>query len=209
MIPVTPQTEPSGFDANVRQRGKLFLGSNLSPRSEDFKPHMYWKWAAVELYEAYRHICAYSCMYIPIGPGTIDHFQPKTKYPATAFEWGNFRLALHKMNTNKGDNENIIDPFLVQPGWFVLDFPSCLVRPGDGLEDKLRVQIENSIQVLKLNKDDGLVQERCDIMVMFSQGEVRLAFLEKRYPFLAVEIVRQAIQSTAHEIFKKPGTIKR
>lgn len=143
-------------------------------------------------------------MYIPTPYGTIDHFQPKSQRPNRAYEWDNFRLALYKMNSYKGDRTDIIDPFAVGPGWFVLDMPSCLIRPGGGLTPQQRQEVETTIDALKLNSDDSLVQERCDVMVMFAQGDVKLPFLQKRYPFLAAEVTRQGIQLTASSIFKSP-----
>lgn len=205
LIPVQPRPEPAAFDANVRQRGRAFLKTNPTPSSEDFKPHQYWKWAATEIYEAYKRTCAYSCMYIPTPAGTIDHYLPKTRRPDRAYEWDNYRLALHRMNGYKGDRTDILDPFSLGEGWFVLDFPSCLVRPGDGLTPEQRQQVETTIDALRLNSDDSLVQDRCDVMVMFARGEVALPFLQKRYPFLAAEVIRQNIQSTANTLFKQPN----
>jgi len=205
LIPVGPQAEPAGFEPNVRRPGRAFLRTNATPSTEDFKPHQYWKWAAKELYEAYRRVCAYSCMYIPTPPGTIDHYLPKSKRPDRAYEWDNFRLALHRMNRYKADRTDIIDPFLVGPGWFVLDMPSCLVRAGSGLTPQEKQRVDTTIDALKLNEDDSLVQDRCDVMLMFAQGDVKLPFLQKRYPFLAAEVIRQGVQLTASSIFKKPA----
>jgi hypothetical protein len=144
-------------------------------------------------------------MYIPTPTGTIDHFHPKTQKPDQAYEWENYRLALHRMNGYKADRTDILDPFSVSPGWFVLDFPSCLVRPGDGLTPEQKQQVETTVSVLKLNDDDSLVQDRCDVMVMFASGDVKLPFLQKRYPFLAAEVIRQGIESTANALFKTPA----
>jgi hypothetical protein len=206
LIPVTPRPEPAGFDANVRRPGRAFLKTNPTPTNDDFKGHTHWKWAANELYEAYRRLCAYSCMYIPMPSGTIDHFLPKIKRPDQAYEWNNFRLALHRINTYKGNRTDVLDPFTVGDGWFILDFPSCLVRAGSGLTPEQKQSVETTIDALRLNDDDSFVQERCDVMMMFAQGDVFLPFLEKRYPFLAAEVVRQGIQSTAASIFKKPAS---
>jgi hypothetical protein len=108
------------------------------------------------------------------------------------------------MNRYKADRTDVIDPFLVGPGWFILDMPSCLVRPGNGLTPEQRQSVETTIAALRLNDDDSLVQDRCDLMLMFAQGDVKLPFLQKRYPFLAAEVIRQGVQLTASSIFKKP-----
>lgn len=98
---------------------------------------------------------------------------------------------------------NIIDPFNVRAGWFVLDFPSCLVKAGENLPDLLTQQINETIRVLQLNDDDEFVQHRCDMMVDFAEGRVELGFVSKQCPFLASEIMRQGIQTTARDLFKR------
>lgn len=123
MIPVAPQPEPQGFDSGVRQRGKSFLAANPGAT----KLPNYWKNTATDLYTAYKGICASTCMYF-VAPGSVDHFVPKSRRPDLAYEWSNYRLALPQVNSYKGDSVDVLDPFVVPEGWFILDFPSCLVR---------------------------------------------------------------------------------
>lgn len=96
-----------------------------------------------------------------VAPGSVDHFVPKSRRPDLAYEWSNYRLALPQVNSYKGDSTDVIDPFVVHEGWFVLDFPSCLVRPALALPSATTEQIEKTVQVLKLNDADHFVQERC------------------------------------------------
>lgn len=201
MIRILAKVEPAGFDANVRQRGAKFLVTNPKPSSKEFRPHQYWKWAATELYEAYSRICAYSCMYLPVPSGTIDHFEPKSSRADLAYEWTNYRLAHHRLNSNKGECQ-VLDPLVIQTGWFVLDFPSCLVHPGEGLPKATEDEVIETIKVLRLNDDDALVQERCEVMVAWARGDVKLAFVRLRWPFLAVEVERQAIEAKLPDVFK-------
>jgi hypothetical protein len=202
---VVKQPEPSNFDRNVRQPGERYLASNPNP---NFKGRncKYWTKATNELNAAYKRICAYSATYLPTG-GTVDHFMPKSRYPASAYEWDNYRLALQRINQNNGDSTDVIDPFIVRPGWFVLDFKGgCMIKAGPGLPRLRENQINKTIKALKLNIDEVLVQERANIMLCFAKGELTLSFLERRYPFLAAEIIRQGIQTTAHNIFKERTT---
>jgi len=199
VIPVSRKAEPVNFDADVRRPGLNYLASTTSP---NFKRNRYWSNAATELNYAYNKICAYSCFYLA-SPGSVDHFLPKVKHPQLAYEWNNYRLAHPRVNSRKGDSEEIIDPFVVQDGWFTIDFPSCLVMAGAGLPDLITGQINKTISILGLNDDDFLVQERCDIMMSFAEGELALTFLQRRWPFLAAEIVRQGIEMSARDIFKK------
>lgn len=202
MIPVTLQPEPHGFDAKVRQPGMTFLAKTPYPTAKVFKANSFWKNAAKEVYEAYSRICAYTCRYIDIPHGSIDHFNNKSTHPQQAYEWSNFRLCLHRVNLHKSNSTDVLDPFTVQLGWFVLDFPSCLVKGGENLDPAVHARIEVTIKALKLNDDDAFVQDRCDNMVMFAKGDVSLGFLKKHRPFLAMEVVRQGLEHTAGEVFK-------
>lgn len=133
MIPVRRQPEYSEFDDEVRQPGLQFLKAKRHPNSREFDEHEYWRRARPHLVRAYAGFCAYTSLYI-VGPDeSVDHFYPKSKYPRLAYEWSNYRLARRKVNSHKGDTIGIVDPFKVKKSWFILDFPSCLVRSGDGL----------------------------------------------------------------------------
>lgn len=201
MIRVTQQPEPPSFN-KVRRRGQSFLATCPNPTSKQFQKKAFWRDAAKDLHIAYGGICAYTCFYL-LSSVSVDHFLPKSLYPALAYEWSNYRLSRPQVNQYKGNSMEVVDPFVVQTGWFTLDFPSCLVRPSKELPELIADQVKKSIQILKLNEDDIFVQERCDLMLAFAEGAVTLDFLTKRYPFLAAEIVRQEIQDTANTLFKR------
>lgn len=67
----------------------------------------------------------------------------------------------------------------------------------------LTEQINQSIKILKINDHDPFVQERCDLMTAYAENIISFDFLSNRYPFLAAEIIRQGIQDTARDIFKR------
>ncbi len=198
MIPVALQPEPQGFDTSVRQRGNAFFAANPGAP----KLPKYWKSAADDLYAAYRGICAYTCMYF-VAPGSVDHFLPKSRRPDLAYEWSNYRLAIAQVNSYKGESTDVLDPFVVQDDWFVLDFPSCLVRAAYGLSSALTEQIEKTVKVLKLNDADHFVQERCNVAIDFLNGHFSFDFLSRRYSFLAGEIQRQGGKDVLSAIFKR------
>jgi hypothetical protein len=202
VIPVEEQHEPSSFNRLVRQRGLRFIAKNPRPTSKQFGRHDYWKAIAKDLHAAYKGICAYRCVYLVEGDFSVDHFLPKSRHPVHAYEWKNYRLAGGRVNRHKDNCEGIVDPFNLESGWFVLDFPSCLVRPSDHLTEEQRNLVERTISVLKLNDDDSFVQDRCDLMVDYSKKNVTHDYLSRRYPFLAVEIERQGIQDTVQMLFK-------
>ncbi|NLR98873.1 hypothetical protein HGP17_18810 [Rhizobium sp. P38BS-XIX] len=205
MIGVVPKQEYPGFDSEVRKRGAAFLATCPKPTSKQFKKNNFWNKAVRELHEAYSGICAYTAMYLP-EQGTVDHFLPKAGdngHPHLAYEWQNFRLAGGRVNTSKGDSIDIVDPFEVQDDWFFMDVPACLLRPNPGLGKDLKRKIAGTINALRLNQDDNYVQERCNILIAYAQHDISLNFMERRYPFLAKEIVRQAVsQQRLRELFR-------
>ncbi len=202
MIRVERVVEYPSFNIDVREPGAVFLAVCPTPNSDQFKKKNYWTRAAPELHAVYKGICAYTAMYMP-QQGTVDHFLPKSIHPQLAYEWNNFRLAGGKVNNSKGDLTNVLDPFEIQDDWFCLEIPSCLLMPNPGLTKELRVQIKSSINSLRLNQDDSYVQERCNILMEYAREAVTLEFLQRRYPFLAKELVRQGVNQPAlREKFK-------
>ena len=131
---------------------------------------------------------------------SVDHFLPKAKHPRLAYEWGNYRLARPKLNRNKSDSEAVVDPFHVRDGWFVLDCPSCLILPGDNLEDATRRNVASSIHVLKLNSNE-LADERCRWLADLAIDLISFDYLRREYPFLASEVERQGIVGQLKTLF--------
>jgi hypothetical protein len=188
MIPVQPQPEPPDFDARVRQPGCTDLAS---PEGE-LRPH--WRLCATQLWAAYQGVCAYSCLYIPRGTGgvSVDHMLPKSKRRELTYEWANYRLACIRMNARKNDLEDVLDPFEVRDGWFALDLSTLEVVPGAGLSNELRQRVQDTIDTLMLN-DDEFVRARSAYYDSFRDEDVTFRFLEKHFPFLARELVRQGL----------------
>jgi hypothetical protein len=202
MIQVLPQPEYPGFNAEVRAPGAAFLALNPQPTSEEFRKKNFWSKAAKELHAAYSGVCAYTAIYLP-DQGSVDHFLPKTSHPNLAYEWDNYRLASGRVNSQKANQINILDPFQIQNDWFFMDIPACLLRANPALEKPLRAQISGTINSLRLNDDDNYVQERCNILMDFARGDISGDFLQRRYPFLAKEVARQQLsQDQLKSLFK-------
>ena len=196
MIPIQQQLEPKNFDKKVRQKGKAFLQKSPSPRT--WKNHEYWRESLQDLHKAYNGICAYSAHWIPEieGSSTVDHFIPKSVEPALAYEWENFRLSCLKMNARKRDFQDVLDPFKINYGWFVLNFPSLLIKPSLDLDESVRNKIKKTIKRLKLNHDDLCVQNRLRWILDYCKNEITYDFLRKNAPFIAYELERQELVDT-------------
>jgi hypothetical protein len=201
MIQVVEQPEYPGFNAEVRVPGAAFLANNPNPTSDQFKKKNFWQKASKELHAAYSGVCAYTAIYLP-DQGSVDHFFPKTTHPQLAYEWSNYRLASGRVNSRKGNQANILDPFEVQNDWFFLDIPACLLRANPNLPKPLRTRISGTINSLGLN-DENYADERCNILVLFAGAHVSCDFLQQRYPFLAKELTRQQLsQDALRALFK-------
>jgi hypothetical protein len=192
MIPVTPQPEPSNFAATVRAPGQAFLRRAPNPTREDFKRNNFWKAALPQLKAAHSSICAYSSCWVP-NNCSVDHFQPKSTHPHLAYEWSNYRLAHDRINSNKGDSADVLDPFHVQLGWFILDTATLWVKPEPSLPAPITAAVQRTIDILRLN-DDTWVQMRFEVFREYLDREIMLGFLQRRYPFIAAEINRQGVQ---------------
>ncbi len=202
MIRVAAAPEYPNFDVDVRAPGATFLSTCPAPTSEQFKKKNFWNRAAKELHAAYSGICAYTAMYLP-EQWSVDHFLPKCSHPNLAYEWNNFRLASGRINSSKGNQVDIIDPFHVENDWFYIDIPACLLRPNPALDKPLKNRINGTINSLRLNQDDNYVQERCNILIEYARDDISMNFLWRRYPFLAKEVDRQGLDQTAlRAVFK-------
>lgn len=202
MIPVDPQPEPPSFDAKVRAPGRGFLRRIPSPTSKQFRGNRanYWKNCLPELRKAYSQICAYSSCWVYME-GTVDHFWPISKRPDRAYEWDNYRLAFSKLNSYKGSSTDVLDPFHIRDGWFVLDFDNMLVEPSIGLPAHVLKPVQKTISVLRLN-DDYLLQLRFTIVREYATRDISFDFLARRYPFIAKELRRQGLKERIRSYFK-------
>ena len=195
MINIRQRPEPADFGINVRSRGQAFLRITPRPTRQDYERHSYWRACLQQLHSAYSQVCAYSSIWIPTGY-TVDHFRPKGRYPNLAYEWSNYRLALDLVNNNKGNSEAVLDPFVVQNGWFILDKASLWVQPEPTLSAAILTRVQSTINVLKLNHA-RLVNIRFQILRGYIDGKQRLDSIEEKYPFIAAEIRRQGIKTAA------------
>lgn len=206
MIRVLAQPEPADFSALVRAPGQTFLAATPRPTAKEFEKHPYWRRILRELRLAYGKVCAYSSFYVPSATGvdTVEHYLPKVPYPEYAYEWSNYRFVCHRLNTRKSTKEDVVDPFAIENGWFVIEFPSLLVKPGPNLDAGTRKAVADSIIRVGLNDSATCWEQRDDYTRNYCLGIVTFQFLVKDAPFLAAEIQRQGLVGRLNDIMNYP-----
>lgn len=113
-----------------------------------------------------------------------------------AYAWSNYRLACGYANTCKNEHPDVCDPASIQDGWFQLDLDTLGVCADPALPTTSRRDIEATITRLKLGEGRALAV-RQHAMEHFRSGRAQLAFLEMDHPFLAKELVRRGIRTSA------------
>jgi len=203
MIHVEQQEEPGRFNSVVRRRGRSFLHAHPTPTATEWRNHRYWLEVLSELHDAYGGICAYSCHWIPYDTGadTVEHFRPKDVYPREAYEWSNYRLVCATLNGRKATHEDVLDPFLIEDGWFIIDFPSMLVKPSVDLSPANRQSVQASIDRLGLNDEGTCLKSRVRWMRDYCLRDITFEYLRRNAPFIVAELERQGLVATIREVF--------
>lgn len=202
MIPVKLQPEPAYFFKKVQQPGNKFLRKTPNPTATDWNNHCYWTRILNDLHTAYSSICAHSCHWIPCDTGakTVEHFKPKNKYPQDAYRWENYRLVCGTLNGRKGDRDDVLDPFTLPEGWFVIDFPSLLIRPSSRISAIEAELVIKTIRRLGLNDEGTCLQARMNWIRDYITAPLPFSHLEMKAPFLALELKRQDLIEAIREI---------
>ncbi len=188
MIHVEPQPEPVNFDASVRQPGLKALAEHRE------RLPTYWRKCLDDLHTAYRGICAYACIYIDKATGarSVEHFIAKSSDRQLAYEWSNYRLACSLVNSRKGAFDDVLDPFEIDDGWFVLEFSALQVVPNPRLDSSLKKRAQDTIDRLGLDTKECR-DARAEYFDDYIKGHIDLYYLERKSPFVAKEMKRQAL----------------
>lgn len=198
MIPVIQQPEPIDFDARVRTPGLNWLRKHgidpgLPPPDPKQLP-TYWRNAQIDLWKAYAGVCAYLCIYFEwlSGASSTDHFIAKSRLANQAYEWSNYRLSCLGMNRNKGNFEDILDPFQIRPDTFALNLVSGRIAANPAVSPTEKALAEATIRRLKLDAPETN-RMRAEHYTLYSLGEVSAAYLQRISPFVWYEAQRQGL----------------
>lgn len=182
--------EPETFDRECRQAGASWLEAHpKAGRKKNKRPKDFWTPFKPQLAEAFCDLCAYSAMYEPVG--TVDHFLPVDADETLAYEWRNYRFAAGWINSSKSKAINILDPLVVQTGWFEVLLPSLQLVVTARVPDELREKAEYTLIRLHLRDDERLIRQRRRWYQMYLEGELSLEGLRACAPLIAAAVEKQ------------------
>lgn len=194
MMPVALPPPPAHYETQVHQAGLSFLARTPNPTSDEWKAHRFWQNVHEDLYRWHKGVCVYCASWTPhprhrgVDHTSIDHFVPKSRNRALAYEWSNFRMVRSKLNNRKDNFQDVIDPCTLQLGWFRLNFTSFLLEPDSRLSLSRQHQVIATIQRLQLNDDQAYVNERARVIYRYASGAMTFPDVERLYPFIASEM---------------------
>lgn len=202
MIRVSLPPPPPRYEAEVHRPGLAFLATTPNPTRNEWGMHRYWSNVHSDLYRWHKGVCSYCASWTPrtarrggLDHTSIDHFVPKSRNTRLAYTWENFRLVRAKLNHRKADFQDVIDPLVIQNGWFQLSFTTFLIKSDSSLAPSIRTQVDSTIDRLELNRDRAYVNERARAVYKYSAGTLPFGELERLYPFIALEIQAQNFDS--------------
>lgn len=181
---IAPQ-EPDEFEEKARTLGNAWLADHPIGRPKDF-----WSAFKRELADGFSNLCAYTVMYEPVG--TVDHYFGCDNHRDQAYEWSNYRFASGWINSSKRtEDEKVLDPFLVEDGWFEVILPSLQLVMTDAVPDHEKARAKYTLKRLHLSNDERVIRQRREWYRMYQDGELTLVGLEKKAPLIAHAVRKQ------------------
>ena len=151
------------------------------------------------LYAAYSGICSYSCHWIPCDTGAdMVDTSAEDEVSNDAYEWRNYRLVCQLLSSPRVTMKiSSIPRCSRKPGGFVIEFPSLMVKPAPVLGEALHDRVKKTRDVLGLNDDATCMMMRQQFVTDYPAEEINFAHLEKRAPFLALQMKEQGLRTLA------------
>jgi hypothetical protein len=181
----SPIPEPRAFDAECRQKGRRWIVTHPNPEG---RPPDYWSPFRDELREGFVRRCGYFAMYM--HDGAVDHFtsweNSKEANPQLAYDWPNLRFIAPSLNSKKGTlDDQLLDPFEVQDGWFEVEIPSFVLRITNQVPAHLMEKARFTVDRLDLQQGRKAVALRREWYEQFRLGELSPDGLRRNAPLVA------------------------
>jgi hypothetical protein len=192
MIPFARVPEPATFDAEVRRPGRIWLEEHPDKR----RPRPLWTPFIPVLADGFRNLCGYSAMHVESG--TVDHYISCFTDRMLAYEWENYRFASERMNSIKRTADSaVLDPFIVQEGWFEILLPSLQMVLTERVPPEYRQQAEYTLRRLRLRDDERIIRRRAIYRDLFLEGKLSLPGLQGMAPLIAWAVEKRLVRLKA------------
>lgn len=187
MIHFDPVPKPPNFE-EAAVMGQQWLQAHPGAA----RPRDYWSPFRSALAEGFRNLCAYGAMYEPSGQ--VDHFVSWDEDPSLAFRWENYRYASGWLNASKKNlrSSDLLDPFIVQDGWFEISLPSLQLLVSASIPPTIRAKAENLLTRLHLRDDERVIRQRRVWLDLYEKGDLSLSGLRVMAPLVADAVEKQA-----------------
>lgn len=184
MIPVPhPILKPASFEPRCGDLGRKWLSAN--PTSE--KMPAYWTAFQPELADGFYQRCGWWAMWI--ADGAVDHFLSRKNHRHLAYTWDNYRYIAGTVNSSKKAlDDQVLDPFEIEDGWFEVLLPSMQLVPTLTLPAVLAAKAAFTLK--KLHLENGTKVRRCRSKwyQAYKAGNLSMAGLEDFAPLLAESV---------------------
>lgn len=118
------------------------------------------KYNRPEIKDAIKTETSQKCAYCESHPlhvsyGDIEHIIPKAANPELTFDWTNLTLACDRCNTNKGDQDGLIDPYSIDPReYFTFYGPMMLHNDGCAVAELSRTVLDlNRMELINKRRE--------------------------------------------------------
>ncbi|MGY5957121.1 HNH endonuclease [Kosakonia sp. BK9b] len=198
--------EPDNFDEKCRQKGAQWLLDHpkASRPKGNRRPKDFWSPFKGALATASKDLCAYGAMYEPAG--TVDHFDSVDNNESLAYEWTNYRFSSGWINSSKNKATTILDPFIVEDGWFEILLPSLqLVTVPANIPEQYKQIAEATLTRLHLRDDERVIRQRRKWLAMFQSNKLTLDGLHEMAPLIARAVEKQRQQQQLAQTVEIPA----
>lgn len=204
MIRVARVAAPPQFREKCQIPGKKWLNANRGAR----RPRDYWSQFKANLANGFANRCGYSALYEPVG--SVDHFKNWKHRPELAYDWQNFRYAAEWINKSKQTaDDEVLDPYEVQDGWFEITLPSLQLRVTDRVPPEKRARANYTLTRLHLRDDERVIRQRHQWYAMYLEGKLSIEGLEQVAPLIAAAVKNARVEAVKkHKPKAKPSRQK-
>lgn len=174
------------FEEKVRAPGHRWLEAHRSDAGKRRPPDL-WREILVDLADTFHRRCAYTAMWINCD-GTVDHFVSIDEDLERAYDWDNLRYCAGWFNSKKQHirSSDILDPLVVEDGWFELSWPDLQLRITDRCPEALRPGAERMLEDLGLRNGRRVIENRRAYRALFDRhGAPALQQIEEEAPLVA------------------------